>query len=169
VDEVEDTEGVTEDRRYARSLGERLRSVRQQQGMSLHDVEERSRGRLKASVVGAYERGERSVSITRLEVLADFYRVPVAELLPDPETERREQRAGDVAAPEVMIDLVALDERREDEPILARYVDAIKARRGDYNGRVLTVRASDLETLAAVLDAEPDELHRRLTGVGIVR
>jgi transcriptional regulator with XRE-family HTH domain len=169
VDEVQGTEGVADDRRYARTLGERLRSVRQQQGMSLHDVEERSEGRLKASVVGAYERGERAVSITRLEVLADFYRVPVAELLPDPDDERHAPRGEEDALPEVMIDLVALDERREEEPILARYVDAIKARRGDYNGRVLTVRASDLETLAAVLDAEPEELHQRLAGVGIVR
>jgi hypothetical protein len=53
--------------------------------------------------------------------------------------------------------------------VLARYVDAIKARRGDYNGRVLTVRASDLETLAAVLGAEPEHLHERLSGVGILR
>jgi transcriptional regulator with XRE-family HTH domain len=84
-----DTQGVTEqdaeERHYALALGERLRRVRQQQGLSLHDVEHRSDGTLKASVVGAYERGERAVSITRMEVLADFYRVPVAELLPDPE------------------------------------------------------------------------------------
>jgi transcriptional regulator with XRE-family HTH domain len=166
---VEDTEGVAEDRRYALALGERLRRVRQQQGLSLHDVEHRSRGTLKASVVGAYERGERAVSITRMEVLAEFYRVPVAELLPDPGADRRGGAAEAEALPEITIDLLALEERRADEPVLARYVDAIKARRGDYNGRVLTVRASDLETLAAVLDAEPEELHERLSVVGIVR
>jgi transcriptional regulator with XRE-family HTH domain len=161
------TEQATEDRRYARALGERLRRVRQQQGLSLHDVEGRSDGRLKASVVGAYERGERSVSITRLQVLADFYRAPVAELLPDPARapapEPRE------AGADVVIDLVALDARRDEEPVLARYVESIKSRRGDYNGRVLTVRASDLATLAAVLDADPTELHERLAVVGIVR
>jgi transcriptional regulator with XRE-family HTH domain len=167
-----DTQGVTEqdaeDRHYALALGERLRRVRQQQGLSLHDVEHRSDGTLKASVVGAYERGERAVSITRMEVLADFYRVPVAELLPDPSADRHGATEGE-ALPEITIDLVALEARREDEPVLARYVDAIKARRGDYNGRVLTVRASDLETLAAVLGAEPEHLHERLSGVGILR
>jgi transcriptional regulator with XRE-family HTH domain len=168
-----DMRGVTdqdaEDRHYALALGERLRRVRQQQGLSLHDVEHRSQGTLKASVVGAYERGERAVSITRMEVIADFYRVPVAELLPDPSDERRRGAPDDEVVPEITIDLAILETRREDEPVLARYVDAIKARRGDYNGRVLTVRASDLETLAAVLDADPEHLHERLSGVGIVR
>lgn len=160
---------VAEDRRYARSLGERLRRVRQQQGLSLHEVEDRSRGELKASVVGAYERGERAVSITRLEALASFYRVPASELLPDPRRDHRGSEVVEVESEELVIDLVALERRRDDEPILARYIEAIQARRGDYNGRVLTVRGSDLETLAAVLDAEPDELHQRLSGVGIVR
>jgi transcriptional regulator with XRE-family HTH domain len=166
VDAVED-----EDRRYARALGERLRRVRQQQGMSLHEVEARSRGELKASVVGAYERGERAVSITRLQLLAGFYRVPVAELLPDPAAigTSDEPPAGGAPRDEVVIDLVALEARRDDEPVLARYVESIQARRGDYNGRVLTVRASDLATLAAVLDDEPAALQDRLASAGIVR
>ena len=39
---------------YARSLGARLRAIRTQQGLSLHGVEEKSRGRWKAVVVGSY-------------------------------------------------------------------------------------------------------------------
>lgn len=68
---------------YAKSLGARLRSIRQQQGLSLQGVEEKSNGRWKAVVVGSYERGDRAVTVSRLAELADFYRVPVAELLPD--------------------------------------------------------------------------------------
>lgn len=168
-DERSATEGIDQalaERRYAAALGERLRRVRQQQGFSLHHVEERSGGGLKASVVGAYERGERSVSITRLQALAAFYRVPVAELLPDT-TERRpvlRQQHG-----ELVIDLVALERRGDDEPALARYAASVRARRGDYNGRVLSVRAADLDTLAAVLDASPEELRTRLAAAGIVR
>src|SRR5438046_10083508 len=66
---------------YAKSLGARLRSIRQQQGLSLQGVEEKSAGRWKAVVVGSYERGDRAVTVSRLAELADFYRVPVAELL----------------------------------------------------------------------------------------
>ena len=68
---------------YAKSLGARLRSIRQQQGLSLQGVEEKSSGRWKAVVVGSYERGDRAVTVSRLAELADFYRVPVAELLPE--------------------------------------------------------------------------------------
>ena len=68
-----------------------------------------------------------------------------------------------------MIDLVALEHRSADEPALRRYVETIQARRGDYNGRVLTIRSGDLTTLAAVLDATPEELHERLASAGIVR
>jgi transcriptional regulator with XRE-family HTH domain len=48
---------------YAKTLGARLRAIRTQQGLSLHGVEEKSRGRWKAVVVGSYERGDRSVTV----------------------------------------------------------------------------------------------------------
>lgn len=164
-----------EDERYAVLLGERLRRVRQQQGSSLHDVEQRSGGELKASVVGAYERGERSVSITRLHRLADFYRVPVGELLPDPAEgshgghDTATEQSPSLALADVIVDLVALERSPAADPALLRYVESIQARRGDYNGRVLTVRSGDLDTLAAVLDTSPDDLRTRLTEAGIVR
>lgn len=152
------------ERRYAVALGGRLRRVRQQQRRSLHEVEAVSGGELKASVVGAYERGERTVSISRLHVLADFYRVPVAELLPD--------NAQEQSAPgpqRFVIDLVALESCKDDQPVLARYVDSIRARRGDYNGRVLTLRVADLEALSAVLGQEPGRLHEQLSSSGLLR
>ena len=68
---------------YAKALGARLRAIRTQQGLSLHGVEEKSQGRWKAVVVGSYERGDRAVTVQRLSELADFYGVPVNELLPE--------------------------------------------------------------------------------------
>jgi transcriptional regulator with XRE-family HTH domain len=65
---------------YAKTLGARLRAIRTQQGLSLHGVEEKSRGRWKAVVVGSYERGDRSVTVQKLAELAEFYGVPVSEL-----------------------------------------------------------------------------------------
>lgn len=67
---------------YAKQLGAKLRAIRTQQGLSLHGVEEKSQGRWKAVVVGSYERGDRAVTVQRLAELADFYGVPVQELLP---------------------------------------------------------------------------------------
>lgn len=148
---------------YAERLGERLRNVRQQQGMSLHDVEARSGGSLKASVVGAYERGERAISVTRLRSLSEFYRVPIAQLLPDPDG----RRTGTAAARGLRIDLTRLSSERPELVMIGRYLSAIQARRGDYNGRVLTVRSNDIQALAAVLDAQPDDLQRRLVETGV--
>lgn len=154
--------------RHAAWLGERLRDVRKQQQLSLHDVEALSQGDLKASVVGAYERGERTISITRLDRLAGFYRVSVGELLHGSPGEASTTE-GSESPDRVVIDLVALEEKGEDLPILQRYVESIRSRRGDYNGRVLTVRGSDLDTVAAVMDTPPRKLWAELADSGLLR
>ncbi len=69
---------------YARAVGDRLRNLRRQRGLSLLAVEESSDREFKASVLGAYERGERIISVLRLQRLAQLYRVPVDQLLPRP-------------------------------------------------------------------------------------
>src|SRR5215475_4486191 len=63
-------------------VGERLRAIRRQKGLSLHDVEARSNLEFKASVLGAYERGERAISVPRLLRLSEIYEVPSDQLLP---------------------------------------------------------------------------------------
>src|ERR1700674_1757096 len=69
-------------------VGERLRAIRRQKGLSLHDVEARSNLEFKASVLGAYERGERAISVPRLLRLSEIYEVPGDQLLPrDSESE----------------------------------------------------------------------------------
>ncbi len=148
---------------YAKALGARLRAIRQQQGLSLQGVEEKSGGRWKAVVVGSYERGDRAVTVARLAELADFYRVPVAELLPEGGGIRHEQ------ASKIVLDLERLYEHTADElaPI-ARYARAIQQQRGDYNGRVLSIRADDLRALAIVYDTSPSGLVEQLTEFGVL-
>ncbi|MFM7391904.1 MAG: helix-turn-helix domain-containing protein, partial [Actinomycetota bacterium] len=71
---------------YSRLVGGRLRAIRLQKNMLLGDVETRSNNEFKASVLGAYERGERAISVPRLERLAKFYDVGIDQLLPrDPQ------------------------------------------------------------------------------------
>src|SRR5204863_1678529 len=67
---------------YGRKVGDRLRAIRRQKRLSLQDVEASSVQEFKASVLGAYERGERAISVPRLQRLARFYHVPVDQLLP---------------------------------------------------------------------------------------
>lgn len=70
---------------YSKRVGEALRRVRREQRLSLQEVEGRSGQEFKASVLGAYERGERAVSVPRLWRLSHFYGVPLADLLPPDE------------------------------------------------------------------------------------
>ena len=149
---------------YAKALGTRLRAIRTQQGLSLHGVELKSQGRWKAVVVGSYERGDRAVTVQRLSELADFYGVPVNELLPD-------GRAGSaaMAASRIIIDLEQLSSVPADQAApLARYAATIQSQRGDYNGRVLSIRQEDLRSLAVIYDASPGALTEQLIGWGVL-
>ena len=149
---------------YAKTLGARLRAIRTQQGLSLHGVEEKSRGRWKAVVVGSYERGDRSVTVQKLADLAEFYGVPVSELLP-----------GDVLptliapSPKLVIDLERMAQLPKDQAgPLARYVATIQSQRGDYNGRVLSIRQEDLRALAIIYDCSPSQLTDQLVQWGVL-
>jgi transcriptional regulator with XRE-family HTH domain len=155
---------------YAEQVGERLRNIRLQKGLSLHDVEERSGKEFKASVLGAYERGERSISVPRLQRLAMFYGVPVDHLLPKLGPEEAEPGAPEAVEDAICIDLEALEARREpDARTLGRYLSLIQMQRGDFNGKMLTIRRDDVRVLAAILDQSPGGLVARLNDLGLRR
>jgi transcriptional regulator with XRE-family HTH domain len=149
---------------YARALGGRLRAIRTQQGLSLHGVEEKSEGRWKAVVVGSYERGDRAVTVQRLAELADFYAVPVSELLPDSAPSGAAE-----PPPRLIIDLEKLQVvPAERAGPLARYAATIQGQRGDYNGKVLSIRQDDLRTLAVIYDMPPAALADELISWGVL-
>jgi len=154
--------GMTSD--YARALGARLRAIRTQQGLSLHGVEKKSKGRWKAVVVGSYERGDRAVTVQRLSELAVFYGVPVSELLPDPRPS-----SAVTSSTKIVLNLESLGSLPADEAgPLARYASTIQAQRHDYNGKVLSIRTEDLKSLAIIYDMSPDELTSRLIEWGVL-
>jgi len=150
---------------YAKALGQRLRAIRMQQGLSLHGVEEKSEGRWKAVVVGSYERGDRAVTVQRLAELADFYSVPISELLPDGVP----AAAAAEPPPRLVLDLEKLQHvPAEMAAPLARYTATIQSQRGDYNGRVLSIRQEDLRTLAVIYDETPSQLTEQLITWGVL-
>ncbi|MEM9465610.1 MAG: transcriptional regulator [Actinomycetota bacterium] len=164
---------------YSKRVGERLRAIRRQKRLSLQEVEAASNQEFKASVLGAYERGERAISVPRLQRLSRFYNVPVDQLLP--------ADAGPsfgISPGEEVIDLTDRPSRRETDPItidltrleslsgpeadmLSRYLTMIQVQRQDFNGRVLTVRAQDLQALAAILGTGVDGAAPRLDALGL--
>lgn len=136
------------DHDFTLAVGQRLRAIRQAQGLSLSEVEHRSEGRWSASAVGAYERAFRTLSLPRLKALADFYGVPVGVLLGEPlpldaSPERRK----------IVLDLEAL---RQIDPALPirRFVQSIIEARGDFNGRILSLRHDDLKALCTLVGGD---------------
>jgi transcriptional regulator with XRE-family HTH domain len=160
---------------YGRKVGERLRAIRRQKGLSLQDVEAASHQEFKASVLGAYERGERAISVPRLQRLARFYAVPVDQLLPREEGDTSGADVLDLtetgqrdARMAVTIDLARLrDLDSAASQMLVRYLQMIQVQRQDFNGRMLTVRRDDLRAIACILDTGLDQAVERLDDLGL--
>lgn len=154
------------------ALGDRLRGIRRQQGLTLQDVEERSRGQWKAVVVGSYERGDRAISISKLSRLADFYGVPLRDLLP--QTTPAGQDTPAAAAlndlPRVCLDLTQLPAAAGNDLLsaVARYARRIQIERGDYNGRMLTIRRDDMHALARTFNLDAEALLETLEDVEVL-
>ncbi|HVE46054.1 MAG TPA: transcriptional regulator [Acidimicrobiales bacterium] len=175
-----------EDLNYAGRVGERLRLVRKQKHLSLQAVEALSRDEFKASVLGAYERGERTISVPRLQRLAQIYNVPVDQLLPrdlsgamaamgadaddlspDAIGPRRDQVV-DESAGRVTIDLTRLEDVATPErELLRRYLGMIQVQRQDFNGRVLTIRSDDVRAIGCLFDTTADGMRNRLDNLGL--
>jgi transcriptional regulator with XRE-family HTH domain len=148
---------------YAEEVGERLRQIRSQQGLSLQDVERRSDGEWKAAVVGSYERGDRNISASRLCELAEFYGVSPADILPAEDVPRPAERSRGV-----VIDLTKLAGAGHHFDGLRRYCESIQLQRGDYNRQQLSVRGDDLRALAVILSLSPDDLLDELRRAGVL-
>ncbi len=140
------------------SVGEALRGFRLRQGLTLSEVARRSGNEFKVSSLGAYERGDRSITFERLQLLAAVYGVDVQSLL-------------GMRTP--TIDLVALESRRVGIVIdLSRFRmlpdacaaevlafgRAIKRMRKESSSSVLVVRRSDVTFLASILGCDPTEV-----------
>ncbi len=151
---------------YAQRVGDRLRNIRKQKGLSLQDVELMSEHDFKASVLGAYERGERSISVPRLHKLATFYEVPSEQLLPAEAGARVSSVSQTVDG--VMLDLTKMRQldSTELEPV-SRYVSMIQVQRQDFNGKVMTIRRDDLRALACLYEMTGEQLATRLNELGV--
>jgi len=160
-----DTEEVPSS--YNQDVGERLRAIRKQRGLSLQDVQRLSEGEFKAAVLGAYERGERSLSVPRMQRLAAFYQVPITQLLPLEEG-KDAPISSTVPTGGITIDLNAIEALSgPDAVIVERFLRAVQMMRQDFNGKVLTLRRDDLKTLSLLLDQSEDTFTDRLTKLGI--
>jgi transcriptional regulator with XRE-family HTH domain len=153
---------------YNDKVGDRLRAIRRQRGLSLQEVQRLSGGEFKAAVVGAYERGERSLSLPRLQRLSQFFQVPISHFLP--QEEAAPARTMDpLPSGGVTIDLNRLERLSGTESvILTRFLRSIQMMRHDFTGKVLTIRRDDLRLLALLIDQSEEAFSERLNDIGLI-
>ncbi len=128
-----------------------IKAVRKSKGLTLKEVEEKSGGVWKAVVIGSYERCDRALSVKKAVNLANFYQVPLDELLGLNSNTRSAPR-----------EKITLDLRTSTNPIsnesdeiaIRNFVTLICARRRDWNGEVLSIRNSDLTTIALLINRD---------------
>ena len=126
------------------SPADKLRMIRKSKGWSLQYVERNSNGKWKAVVIGSYERSDRAISLKKAISLMEFYQVPISELFPQITPEVRGRR--------VSLNLTRLTEDKgEIGERLKVFTKSISDRRKDWNGKLLTIRANDLQFLALIL------------------
>ena len=123
---------------------DRLRIIRKSKGWSLQDVERNSKGKWKAVVIGSYERSDRSISLRKAISLMEFYQVPISELFPEISQETK--------AKSISINLLNLaTAQNTNSESLRKFTKSIGDRRKDWNGKILTIRANDLQFLSLLL------------------
>lgn len=154
---------------YTRMVGERLRGIRRQKRMSLNEVETTSENEFKASVLGAYERGERAISVPRLERLAKFYGVSIDQLLPRDPLRVETNQPGASGPSKIRIDVAKLSTFPEAKfQMLERLLRMIQVQRQDFNGKVITVRAHDTRAIAVILDVSVEDVGTTLSELGLI-
>jgi len=170
---------------YALAVGSRLRAMRKQMRLSLQAVEAMSDQEFKASVLGAYERGERAISVPRLQRLAKLYDVPVDQLLPNDDitvggrwgvsgTTDDSGSGHRAAAISAVPDKVAIDLTKlhtvsgPERDLLRRFLSMIQVHRQDFNGRMITIRAEDVRAIACLFGVTADSMGARLDELGLL-
>jgi transcriptional regulator with XRE-family HTH domain len=145
-------------RNLREALGEVLRDARRRRGLTLREASAASGDRFRPSAIGGYERGERSISVERFCELAILYGVPADRMLAE-----ALERLTPLGRAEIVIDLTQLELLPGEEPRLAaELVERVRQERGGEVGNLVSLRAADLQALAAASRLDPRDLITRL-------
>jgi transcriptional regulator with XRE-family HTH domain len=129
----------------------RLRRIREGKNLTLAQAAKLSKGAVTAIALGSYERGDRSIAIGKLLTIADMYGVPISELFTPSDKE-------------VINSTTTLDIRKlkrsntELSNQVISVVQRITQLRSDWNGEVISLRATDLTNLFVFSGISGDQL-----------
>jgi transcriptional regulator with XRE-family HTH domain len=138
------------DQTSMQDIAQAIRAIRKQKGLTLRDVEEQSNGLWKSVVIGSYERCDRTLSLKKAIALAQFYQVPLDQLLGLGKMKR-----GSIES--IILDLRAVKNSPEKSRLytgLTEFVRAICEKRRDWNGELLSIRSSDIFQISILQGVE---------------
>jgi len=140
----------------------RLRLIRESRHLTLVQAAKLSQGQISAIALGSYERGDRSVSASKLIVIANLYDVPVAELFETPKKYLTEER--------ISIDIrkILMSSNPEAQKI-TQVIRNIARMRGDWNGEVISLRAHDINNLEVFTELTADQIQKVIREYGFPR
>ncbi len=165
-DELQEDKEVRE-HRYAELVGEKLRRLRQDRGMSLQEVCDRSGGSFVVSTLSAYERGKRSVSLERLLELSDIYGLSPTSLLELDDEGEFQGHLGRNRPLRIRVEHLDRLSEAERRP-LENYLQFLRNLRNDPALEILTIRKDDLTYLSSLYGVRPQALTERLKAEGIL-
>jgi transcriptional regulator with XRE-family HTH domain len=142
-------------------IGANLRKIRLVKGLTLKDVEQKSKGKWKAVVIGSYERSHRALTIKKAIALADFYQVPLGHLLGITQNIKTNDPT------RIRLDLrkVAKGANTSQIKLFAAW---ITGSRQDWNGEILSIRHTDLLPLAITLNLAESEVLTMLDNANLI-
>jgi transcriptional regulator with XRE-family HTH domain len=156
------------DKRYAELVGEKLRRMRQDRGLSLQEVCVRSGGSFVVSTLSAYERGKRSLSLERLYELASIYGQSPTSILDIENEPDFQQRALAGNGPlRIRLESLSSLDPEERRP-LETYLSFLRELRNDPSRDMLTIRKEDLAYLSALYGVRPAALKDYLEKEGVL-
>ena len=136
------------------STSEKLRAIRKSKGWSLQDIERISKGKWKAVVIGSYERSDRSISLKKAIDLMKFYQVPIQLLF----EEDPSQSIKTINNKKLVLDQRRIKNSTKPElESLKRLISYISTVRRDWNGEVLSLRSTDLQFIAILLNLSDEQ------------
>ena len=144
------------------NLYTRLRLIRESRHLTLVQAAKLSQGQISAIALGSYERGDRSVSASKLIAIANLYDVPVAELFEAPKKYMVEAR--------ISIDIrkILMTSNPEAQKIM-QVIRNIARMRGDWNGEVISLRAHDINNFEVFTGLTGDEIQKVIREYGFPR
>lgn len=139
-------------------IGQRMRAARKKRGWTIAEMA--GIGKIKAVVIGSYERGSRNMPISRIGEIARILGVDVAYLLGQPLVRQESVLV-------LTLDLRAISRPSFIHPdrlaVVVSYCAGIVKKRSDWNGEVLSIRETDLMNMSFALGIEQADLLNWLT------